>query len=30
MAPAGGTPLADALRDVEDTLVEPPFGLAPA
>ena len=30
MSPAGGTPLADALRDVEETLVEPPFGWIPA
>jgi hypothetical protein len=27
---AGGTPLADALQDIEDTLVEPPFGWIPA
>lgn len=27
---SGGTPLADALQDVEDTLVEPPFGWIPA
>src|ERR1051325_786611 len=30
MTAAGGTPLADALQDVEDTLVEPPFGWIPA
>lgn len=30
MSPGGGTPLADALQDVEDTLVEPPFGWLPA
>ncbi len=30
MTAAGGTPLADALQDVEDTLVEPPFGWLPA
>lgn len=26
----GGTPLADALQDVEDTIVEPPFGWVPS
>jgi len=30
MTPGGGTPLADALQDVEDTIVEPPFGWIPA
>jgi hypothetical protein len=30
MTAAGGTPLADALQDIEDTLVEPPFGWIPA
>lgn len=30
MTASGGTPLADALQDVEDTLVEPPFGWVPA
>jgi hypothetical protein len=30
MWPGGTTPLADALQDVEDTLVEPPFGGLPA
>ena len=30
MTPGGGTPLADALQDVEDTLVEPPFAWIPA
>lgn len=30
MTAGGGTPLADALQDVEDTLVEPPFGWIPA
>lgn len=30
MTAAGGTPLADALQDVEDTLVAPPFGWIPA
>jgi hypothetical protein len=30
MAPGGGTPLADALVDVHDTLVDPPFGRVPA
>lgn len=30
MTPGGGTPLADALQDVEDTLVEPPEGWIPA
>jgi Common central domain of tyrosinase len=30
MTPGGGTPLADALQDVEDTLVEPPEGWTPA
>jgi hypothetical protein len=30
MSPGGMTPLADALQDVEDTLVEPPFGGLPA
>lgn len=30
MTASGGTPLADALQDVEDTLVEPPFGWIPA
>lgn len=29
MTANGGTPLADALQDVEDTLVEPPFGWIP-
>ncbi len=29
MAPGGGTPLADALLDVQHTLVEPPFGGRP-
>jgi hypothetical protein len=29
MSPGGGTPLADALNDVENTLVEPPFGWVP-
>ncbi|HVJ82936.1 MAG TPA: tyrosinase family protein, partial [Planctomycetia bacterium] len=30
MSPGGGTPLADALQDVQDTLVAPPFsGLPP-
>jgi hypothetical protein len=30
LSPGGSTPLADALLDVHDTLVEPPFGGAPA
>jgi hypothetical protein len=30
MSPGGGTPLADALQDVHDTLVTPPFGGRPA
>jgi hypothetical protein len=30
MTPGGSTPLADALLDVENTLVEPPFGHVPA
>jgi hypothetical protein len=30
MTPGGGTPLADALSDVQNTLVEPPFGHVPA
>jgi Common central domain of tyrosinase len=30
MSPGGGTPLADALNDVRNTLVEPPFGHLPA
>jgi hypothetical protein len=30
MTPFGGTPLADALQDVEDTLVEPPEGWIPS
>jgi Common central domain of tyrosinase len=30
MTPGGGTPLADALQDVEDTLVEPPDSWIPA
>jgi len=30
MSPAGGTPLADALADVEARLVAPPFGWVPA
>jgi hypothetical protein len=30
MTAAGGTPLADALQDMEDTVVEPPFGWIPA
>jgi hypothetical protein len=29
MTPGGGTPLADALADVENTLVAPPFGWVP-
>jgi hypothetical protein len=29
LSPGGGTPLADALKDVEDTLVAPPFGGLP-
>ncbi len=29
MAPGGGTPLADALVDVRNTIVEPPFGHLP-
>jgi hypothetical protein len=29
-SPGGGTPLADALTDVENTLVAPPFGWLPA
>ena len=29
MIATGGTPLADALQDIEDTLVEPPFGWVP-
>jgi hypothetical protein len=29
MSPGGSTPLADALQDVQDTLVEPPFGSGP-
>jgi Common central domain of tyrosinase len=29
MSPGGSTPLADALQDVQDTLVEPPFGNVP-
>lgn len=29
MTPGGGTPLADALLDVQNTLVEPPFGGKP-
>jgi hypothetical protein len=29
MTPGGGTPLADALQDVEDTLVEPPASWIP-
>ena len=28
--PGGGTPLADALQDIQNTLVEPPFGGVPA
>jgi Common central domain of tyrosinase len=30
LMPGGGTPLADALVDVRNTIVEPPFGHAPA
>lgn len=30
MSPGGSTPLADALNDVRNTLVEPPFGHVPA
>lgn len=30
LEPGGTTPLADALQDVQDTLVEPPFGGLPA
>jgi hypothetical protein len=30
MMPGGGTPLADALQNVEDTLVEPPEGWIPS
>ncbi|MGH3929271.1 MAG: vWA domain-containing protein, partial [Pseudonocardiaceae bacterium] len=30
LTPDGTTPLADALQDVQDTLVEPPFGGLPA
>ena len=30
MTPGGSTPLADALQDVQNTLVEPPFGGLPA
>ncbi len=30
MTPGGGTPLADALVDVKNTMVTPPFGGAPA
>ena len=30
MTPGGGTPLADALNDIQTTLVEPPFGGTPA
>ena len=30
MTPGGGTPLADALVDVKNTMVVPPFGGAPA
>jgi Common central domain of tyrosinase len=30
VTPGGGTPLADALQDVQDTLVAPPFGWLPA
>jgi len=30
MTASGGTPLADALQDVEDTLVEPPYGWIPS
>lgn len=30
MTPGGGTPLADALLDVQNTMVEPPFGHIPA
>ena len=30
MSPEGSTPLADALKDVQETLVEPPFGHVPA
>lgn len=30
MTPGGGTPLADALNNVQNTLVEPPFGGNPA
>jgi hypothetical protein len=30
MTPGGGTPLADALNDVRNTIVEPPFGHVPA
>jgi Common central domain of tyrosinase len=30
MTPGGSTPLADALLDVQNTLVEPPFGHVPA
>lgn len=29
MSPEGSTPLAEALQDVQDTLVEPPFGHIP-
>ena len=30
MSPGGSTPLADALNDVRNTIVEPPFGHVPA
>src|SRR5262245_65870583 len=30
MSPGGSTPLADALQDIQNTLVEPPFGHVPA
>ncbi|HSV64864.1 MAG TPA: tyrosinase family protein [Mycobacteriales bacterium] len=30
LTPGGGTPLADALTDVQNTLVTPPFGSVPA
>jgi hypothetical protein len=30
MSPGGGTPLADALQDIQNMLVEPPFGGIPA
>jgi len=30
MTPGGGTPLADAMQDVRNTVVDPPFGHVPA